>query len=276
MERQLERRRVAAAACAARCLVAACLALACAKHAPDAEARPAASLFTSSVAASATAGKSKATAAQTNALPYATWTLGGGDRDPLPWIVALHGLGDSPDRFVQIVSQSSVHAHVYAPRGLYPYGDGYDWFRARVQGDPERLAQAMRRAMVEVLGFVDARAAEARNVGKPILLGFSQGGMLTFALATHHPDRFRLAIPIGGLLPKPLWPDRKLPGELTIVALHGTEDPRVPIARTRALTSHLQALGYQASLLEFEGVRHAVPPAERARLFEILDSELSR
>lgn len=206
-------------------------------------------------------------------LPYATLTLGGGEREQLPWIVALHGLGDTPDDFIQLL-QSELRAHVYAPRALYPYGDGFDWFRVRVQGDPERLAEALRHAMAEVLRFVDARTQDPKNVGKPVVLGFSQGGMLSFALGAHHPERFRLVVPIGGLLPEPLWPKARPRESTPIVALHGTDDRVVPIAPARALTGHLGQLGYRADLLEFEGVGHGIPRQEHERLIEILASEL--
>jgi phospholipase/carboxylesterase len=209
-------------------------------------------------------------------LTHATLTLGGSDDEPLPWVVALHGLGDTPHDFVQLLSPSGVRAHVYAPRALFPYGDGFDWFQVRVGGDPERLAAALRRAMTELVRFVDERAKEPHNVGKPVLVGFSQGGMLSFALGAHHPELFRLVVPVAGLLPESLWPEQKPSVDVPIVALHGSADPVVPIGPARALTARLEQLGYQATLLEFEGVTHSVPPEERARLFEIVRSNLER
>lgn len=209
-------------------------------------------------------------------LSHTAITVGGRAEEALPWVVAIHGLGDTPDNFVHLLSDSAIRAHVYAPRAPYPYGDGFDWYQTRVLGDPSALTAAVQKAMSEVVRFVDDRSKDPRNVGKAIVLGFSQGGILSFALATHHPERFRLAIPIGGLLPQPLWPKDTAAGNVPIVALHGTADTVVPIAPTRQLTERLQRLGHPATLLEFEGVGHAIPTEARARLFDLLRSELSR
>ena len=42
--------------------------------------------------------------------------------------------------------------------------------------------------------------------GKVVVTGFSQGGMLSYALALHHPELIEYALPISGMLPEVLWP----------------------------------------------------------------------
>jgi phospholipase/carboxylesterase len=220
--------------------------------------------------------KSKSNGTPHDDLPFARTTLGGRDDEPLPWIVAIHGLGDTPEAFVGLLDGVPLRAHVLAPRALYPYGRGFDWFRQRVTGDPERLAEAVNDAAERLVKWIDVRAREEQNVGRPVVLGFSQGGILTFALAVQHPEVFRAAAALGGQLPRPLWPSTKPNVALPLLALHGSDDRTVPVAPTRALTAHLDELGYQVVLLEFPGVAHRVPLEMQTRLVDFIARELDQ
>lgn len=209
-------------------------------------------------------------------LPYAARTLGAKKDDPLPWVVALHGLGDNPESFLGLLEGAPLRAHLYAPRALHRYGAGYDWFRVRVDGDPDELAAAMHTAVGELTAWLDARQRDPRNVGKPIVTGFSQGGMLSFALAVEHPDRFLAVIPISGTLPRPLWPATAPKKKVPIFALHGTEDRVIALGPTEALVSHLGKVGHEASLDRFPGVAHRIPGEVRQRLYELLVQALDQ
>ena len=105
-----------------------------------------------------------------------------------------------------------------------------------------------------------------------VLLG--QGGMLSFALAALRPELYSAAYPLGGTLPRPLWPlrgdaARKLP---IVIALHGEDDPRVPIGPARLGVQALRDAGYHAELRGFAGVGHGVSPLMRRELWALLGS----
>lgn len=199
-------------------------------------------------------------------LAFESVTLGGDATDSLPWVVALHGLGDTPGNFLHLLRGSDLRAHVYALRAIHPYGDGFDWYDARVTGDQAALSRGMNVAVDRVAAWIRTHAGDPRNQGTPVVFGFSQGGMLSFALATQHPDLLRAAVPVSGLLPKALWPGQAPSRNIPILALHGTEDRVIPIEPARDLVVHLKALGFDASLTEFDGVAHSIPPQVHSRL----------
>jgi phospholipase/carboxylesterase len=179
-------------------------------------------------------------------------------------VVALHGLGDRPERFARVFETFSTPARFLLPAAPHPYSDGYSWFTA------SRTDEA---AFAEDLA-AQADALAERLVGRPVITGFSQGGMLAFAVAVRHPDRISAAYPVGGTLPAALIPDHpRLGGGPRIVALHGEDDERVDYAGTVAAVAALSAAGFSATLRGYPGVGHTISEEMRADLNGLLAGE---
>jgi phospholipase/carboxylesterase len=187
--------------------------------------------------------------------------------DPLPLLVWIHGRGDKPsaprgpfyvDRPMRLVM----------PQGPLRQGKGYAWLPVRVdQNQTEKLAGALRERAAQVAAMLSELIVTRRPPALPIVAGFSEGGMVTFALAVHHSDVVGAAFPSAGWLPPPLWPQaadaRAYP---PIKSTHGTDDDVVPIAPTRDAVAHLRGLGLSVELLEFAGVKHSMTREMHAQL----------
>jgi phospholipase/carboxylesterase len=192
----------------------------------------------------------------------------------LPLLVLLHGRGDRPrSRYLPLSPPRALR--VIMPRAPEPFGDGYSWFTYRAgQADAAALARGIEAAAAKVAAAIELWRTRRPTLGAPIVGGFSQGGMLSYALAVRHPASLQLALPLGGLLPEPLWPTRKLAGGARapkIRAAHGTRDTLVPFARARATAAALAEHGYDVQLLEEDGVAHAIGP----RMIDMFDRELA-
>lgn len=176
-------------------------------------------------------------------------------------VVAMHGLGDRPERFGLMFEALSTPARVLLPAAPHPYSSGYSWFTAD-RGDEAAFA-------ADLAARADAVAATL--VGRPVVTGFSQGGMLAFAIAVRHPDRVSAAYPLAGALPASLIPEHAPLGGLpTIVALHGEADIRVDFAATAEAVQALSAAGFDATLRSYPGVEHTVSAQMRADLDALL------
>jgi phospholipase/carboxylesterase len=162
------------------------------------------------------------------------------------------------------------------PQGLAPYQSGYSWFPIRVRSqDPERISQGMRRAATRLAQLLAELGQRHPTKGKPLVTGFSQGGMLSFALAVDHPQSIAAAIPMAGWLPPPMWPSALPPMAPPIVALHGDGDQLLEIEPTRAAVGKLRQLGFQVELHEYPGVGHTVSPAMRRELYRQLAAQVA-
>jgi phospholipase/carboxylesterase len=197
-------------------------------------------------------------------LAYREVVLGTTDTEqPLPMIVAIHGLGDGPDNFQHLLDGFSEPVRLILPRGLdtVPEG-GWSWFPIRARDpDVEALATGIRGAADRIAAGIEALAGSRPTLGKPIVMGFSQGGMLTFTLAVHHPHVVGHAVAVGGWLPPPLWPTAAAKGVPypKLLALHGTADVAVPFPPTQQAVEALVALGIAAELVSYDGVGHMIP-----------------
>jgi phospholipase/carboxylesterase len=184
--------------------------------------------------------------------------------ETVPMVIAIHGLGDRPESFQGLFRGYPGKLRVIVPRAPTPYGRGSSWFR--IERPPgAAMVSDMRASTEKLAALIRIVTQRYPTRGKPIVTGFSQGGMLSFALAVAHPDAIRGAIPIAGLLPKSMWPTSGKTAPIR--ALHGTADNRVPYKAAEALVLHLMDRGGDVHLTPFAGVRHQVPPPVRAALY---------
>lgn len=183
--------------------------------------------------------------------------------DPLPMIVAIHGLGDDPENFGYLLETFQEPARLILPRGLDPRdAGGWSWFPIRTRdGDVPGISAGIDRASEAIAKGLVVLVAERPTIGKPIVTGFSQGGMISFALAVKHPELVSAALPVGGWLPAPLVPQGPPPAEApTILAFHGTDDTAVSHELTVQSVASLVERGWHVTLKSYTGVGHVITP----------------
>ncbi len=192
----------------------------------------------------------------------------------LPMIIAIHGLGDRPENFANVVEGFTQPARVILPRALDDHEEGFSWFPIRARSkDIDALSDGIVVAADKLADMTRALQASRPTVGKPVVTGFSQGGMLSFTLASRHAELFAAAVPVGGWLPDPLWPKAKPESAAKnppVVALHGDADRALLIDRTRASVAAQKKLGYNVELKEYPGVGHQITLEMRAELYGLL------
>lgn len=192
--------------------------------------------------------------------------------DRLPMIVALHGYGQRPHWWVAHLRGFRRRARVIVPRAPEVHPPGFGWFPFETTTDV-----VARRAHELARAFTIWRARRPTR-GRPMVVGFSQGSALAFALAVRHPRSVAAAYPIGGTLPVSMIP-RFAPSPTVplprIRSMHGTADPMMGIEQARADVNALRDRGYPADpLLELRGVEHTITPAMRDQLHAWLAEDL--
>ncbi|MEM1414090.1 MAG: dienelactone hydrolase family protein [Myxococcota bacterium] len=185
------------------------------------------------------------------------------DADPnatLPLVISFHGRTDQPRTPGQLGS-------LPARRWVLPAGPdvdppGFAWLPRSLTGLPKVEAEvtaALPGRVAALAGLIDALQETRPVAGKPIVTGFSQGGVMALSLAVLAPERIAAAIAIAAWFPEALLP-AKGGTRPPIQAIHGTADPVVPFAPLRALVPKLRALGHAVDWLELDGVGHDSGP----------------
>lgn len=196
---------------------------------------------------------------------------------PLPLVIGIHGLGDSPEAFIglwEIVGRfDCIFAAPQAPTA-FPVGDriGYDWFEGDWEDGSWLGSAVLSRDCI--LALLDVLEAEYPVTGV-YLFGFSQGGAMTYLAGLHAPERFTALAPFSGWLERSLLTDGELAAaaSLPVRIVHGDEDTMVGPEEARTADSLLTALGYDVRLTMFPGGHRFPREALTAFLEEFLGGE---
>jgi phospholipase/carboxylesterase len=188
----------------------------------------------------------------------------------VPMIVALHPMDGDPADFLPLLRRYRQRARLILPYG-HPSGNMYFWYDSVSE---DVAAPLVTREADRIAAALAALVAARPTVGRPLVTGFSQGGIMAFALAVTHPEALAAAFPISGLLPPSLYPSAALSSEPRpatlppVAAFHGASDLAVPTRSARASIAELRNAGYTAELHEYAGVEHDISNQEMGEILE--------
>jgi phospholipase/carboxylesterase len=195
-----------------------------------------------------------------------------------PLVVAVHGLGDRPENLAALYRDLAAPCRLVLPRAPIPYHGGSSWFDIDIPYAPDAaLGERVAAAADRVAALIDHLRATRAVRGRPVVTGFSQGGMIAFAVAIRRPDAVGLAVPLAGALPPSALAGIAAPADgPRIRAFHGDADPLVGIEHARRTVAALRAAGYDATLTEYAGVGHEVSETMRRDALAVIDAAIAR
>lgn len=189
-----------------------------------------------------------------------------------PAIIMLHGFGsDEHDLFGFADELPDEYAIISlrAPIRLEPYGNAwyniyFDDSQGKFSDDKQAIASRdlVARAIDEI---VDTYGVDKNNL---TLIGFSQGTILSFAVALSYPEKVKNVIGLSGYINQDiLVPDfrEKNFENLNIYTSHGTVDQVIPVSWARKSEPFFKGLGIACTYSEFP-VGHGVSPENLSEL----------
>ena len=197
--------------------------------------------------------------------------------DPMPMAVVIHGRGDHARIPGGPFWGLGSPIRIIVPQAPDPLGRGFEWLPVRVgENLVDRLTTSLLTRANQLAAMLRELMQTRATEGRALVVGFSQGGLLTFTLATHHSDVVQAAFPLAAWLPPALVPpylreDLDYP---RIRGVHGTADPIIAPEPTSELYELLRTRGFDAELELFEGVEHEMTASMNARLHEWLREEI--
>jgi phospholipase/carboxylesterase len=171
----------------------------------------------------------------------------------LPLVVALHGRGASAEDLAPLAPELDPTGY----RFIFPNGRlrvdlgpwvGYAWYEREAVATDLPLSRAAVQALL-----ADLWARTGLGPPQTVLLGFSQGAVMTLDVGLRSPTRFAGLVALSGYL----YEDDTLPPALAaardqrVLVVHGTEDGTLPVARGRAARVTLEAAGLRPEYHEF-------------------------
>ncbi|WP_395064367.1 alpha/beta hydrolase [Flavobacterium sp.] len=183
-----------------------------------------------------------------------------------PLLLLLHGYGSNEEDLFSFASELPDEYYVISARAPYDlmYGS-YAWYAINFDADENKfsdVAQAQQSRDL-IATFIDELVAnyaiDATNV---TLVGFSQGCILSYAIALSYPEKIQRVVAMSGYLNiemAKLGYEKNNFTTLKIFSSHGSVDQVVPVEWARKAAPALKELGIDVVYKEYP-IGHGISP----------------
>jgi phospholipase/carboxylesterase len=183
-----------------------------------------------------------------------------------PLLLLLHGYGSNEADLFSFAEELPEDYYIISARAPYDmqYGS-YAWYAINFDADQNKFSdnEQAKISIDLIVKFIDELVQkypiDAENVS---LIGFSQGSILSYAVALSYPEKVQKVVAMSGYLNLDIVRDDYLKNTfstLKIFASHGTVDQVIPIAWARKTPAILQNLGIAVTYKEYP-IGHGVAP----------------
>ena len=181
-------------------------------------------------------------------------------------IIMLHGFGSDENDLFSFATELPGHYHIIslkAPIAMQPQGNAwYNIYFDATDGKFSDIPQAI--ASRDLVAKCIDEIVEKYEIKKDkiTLLGFSQGTILSFAIALNYPEKVSQVIGLSGYINEELleegYEDHDF-SHLNVYSSHGSVDQVLPVELARKTTPFLEKLNIPCKYSEFP-VGHGVAP----------------
>ncbi|TYC12009.1 alpha/beta fold hydrolase [Bizionia gelidisalsuginis] len=196
-----------------------------------------------------------------------------------PLLILLHGYGSDENDLFSFASELPEELLIISARAPYPmepYGNA--WYAINFDADKGKWSDNEQAILSRdlIAKFID-EVTEAYPVNKNnvSLLGFSQGTILSYAVALTYPEKIKNVMALSGYINEDLFTakDKKAYSHLDIYSSHGSVDQVIPVDWARQNPVFLKGLNIKHTYNEFP-VGHGIAPQNFYELKEWLKKRL--
>lgn len=183
-----------------------------------------------------------------------------------PLLLLLHGYGSNEEDLFSFANELPEEYFIVSARAPFDmmYGS-YAWYAINFDADENKFSDlGQARASRDIISrFID-ELIEKYPIDKEdvTLIGFSQGCILSYAVAVSYPEKIRRVVAMSGYFNPEIAVDDYLEndfGKLKIFASHGSVDQVVPVEWARKAEPYLKKIGIDIVYKEYP-VGHGVAP----------------
>jgi phospholipase/carboxylesterase len=186
------------------------------------------------------------------------------DKNPL--LLLLHGYGSNEEDLFSFATELPDEYYIISARAPYnmQYG-AYAWYAINFDADENKFsdheqAKISRDLIAQFIDeLIQTYPIDPKNV---TLVGFSQGSILSYAIALSHPDKVQRVVALSGYVSEPILEENYLRNDLSKLKIfhsHGTVDQVIPVEWARKTKPFLEKLGINTTYKEYP-VGHGVAP----------------
>ncbi|WP_367754406.1 alpha/beta hydrolase [Flavobacterium sp. WC2430] len=186
------------------------------------------------------------------------------DKNPL--LLLLHGYGSNEEDLFSFATELPDDYYVISARAPHTlqYGS-YAWYAINFDENQNKFSDNEQAKVSRdlITTFIDELIAtypiDTDNI---ILTGFSQGAILSYAVALSHPEKIQKVVALSGYISEPIFEENYKNNDfsnLKIFASHGTVDQVIPVDWARKTKPFLDNLNIKSTYKEYP-IGHGVSP----------------
>ncbi|MCL9808749.1 alpha/beta hydrolase [Flavobacterium luminosum] len=186
------------------------------------------------------------------------------DKNPL--LLLLHGYGSNEEDLFSFASELPEEYYVISARAPYELmPKAFAWYAINFDADEKKFSDLdqARTSRDLIVTFIDELVAHYPiDAHQVTLIGFSQGCILSYAIALSYPEKVQRMVGMSGYFNEEIAVEHFVAndfGNLKVFASHGTVDQVVPVTWARKAKPVLDELGIENIYLEYP-VGHGVAP----------------
>jgi phospholipase/carboxylesterase len=183
---------------------------------------------------------------------------------PKQIVIMLHGVGADGENLLGLAYEFCKilpDAYFTAPNGCQPYdggGMGYQWF-SLWDRSPAQLLAGLQVAQPLLKDFIDEKCAQFNlDYSDVVLLGFSQGSMMSFHTAFRLPKTLAGVIAYSGAMVDYEPQAEEITAKPPTIIIHGKLDEVVPFKLSHLAFYGLKKHDVEVEHHEIEGLGHSI------------------
>jgi phospholipase/carboxylesterase len=197
-----------------------------------------------------------------------------------PLLIMMHGYGSDENDLFSFASELPKELFIIsvkAPHPMQPYGNA--WYAINFDADKGKWSD--NEEAIEsrdlIATFIDEVVTTYPvNKNNVSLLGFSQGTILSYAVALTYPEKIKNIIALSGYINKDIFPqdiENRDYSKLDFYCSHGSSDQVIPVNWARLTSPILDSLNIKYKYSEFP-VGHGVAPQNFYELKDWLSTRI--
>lgn len=191
---------------------------------------------------------------------------GSSSGDTLPMLIALHGDGDTTDYFFEsALDQYTSSVRIITIQAPIPYGRGSRWPQGASSIVPYGEALSL---------VVEQLTNKYPTTGKPVLLGYSGGGIMAYYQALQHGNYYSHIFPISGRLTQQDIGDQTGQTSSNVHAYHGKSDSVVSFSSGMSAVKILESEGATVDFTPFDGGHHGIFAEMKSEITHAVEEKL--
>ena len=183
-----------------------------------------------------------------------------------PLILLIHGYGSNEQDLFSLASELPETHYVISIRAPYDlqYGS-YAWYAINFDADENKFSNIEQASTSRdlIIKFIDELSCTYPiNTSDISLLGFSQGAILSYAIALSYPEKISKVAAFSGYLNLEMVVptiENKSYSHLKIFTSHGTADQVIPVDWARKVKPQLATYGIEITYKEYP-IGHGISP----------------